>query len=405
MSRHIFLSHSHVDKPMADLVLNGFEGRGIRCWVAPRDVLAGGSYAASIVDAIESADSLILIYTNNCNTSPHVLREVERALYVGINIIPIRFDDSTPSKSLNYLLATVHWLSVNQNSREIDVAKAVDRIAMTLNHPPAIDEARPLETTGAPAVDEPLLATGQIHRPLLSNRYFWVGGGVTVFVVGVACWYALSREPAALRPAVTQGLEKSASPTPTAASPTIEASPTDLTTPVPVATPLVTPSPAVSRTPPAVVALIPTPTPQQPNAEPLPLKGSWAQVVKQTTSHTLDINTARLVVDGSKFVFTRTTKSTLRSDARPREAPKGVQGYSHVTRYTGNVIFANQEMIKIKLLAVDFPMHYPAWVAGAKQAEQNDANYVRALAVWTLRRVGENLVDAEEPATILRPEK
>lgn len=157
--------------------------------------------------------------------------------------------------------------------------------------------------------------------------------------------------------------------------------------------------------PPAAVVVIPTPTTPPPNAEALPLKGSWAQVVKQTKPHTLDVNTARLVVDGSKFVFTRTTKSTLRSDARPREAPKGVQGYTHVTRYTGNVIFANQEMIKIKLLTVDFPMHYPAWVLGAKQAEQNDADFVRALAVWTLRRIGENLVDAEEPSTILRLEK
>lgn len=399
MSRHIFLSHSHLDKPVADLVLNGLEERGIRCWVAPRDVLAGGSYAASIVDAIESADGLILIYTHNCNTSPHVLREVERALHVGINIIPIRFDDSLPSKSLNYLLATVQWLSVSPDSRETDVAKAVDRIARTLNNPPALDETRSLKTTVAPPVVASLPRTCILPFRLLSNRTLLIGGGVVAFVVAVAFWYAVWHEPAPVPSPVTQSLEKSVSPTPIIPTTTIDASPPAL------ATPVSTPSQEVSRTPPAASTAIPTPTTSQSSAVGQLLKGSWAQVVKQTKPHTLDVNTARLVVDGSKFVFTRTTKSTLRSDARPREAPKGVQGYTHVTRYTGNVIFANQEMIKIKLLTVDFPMRYPAWVAGAKQAEQNDADFVRALAVWTLRRVGENLVDAEEPNTILRLEK
>jgi hypothetical protein len=405
MSRHIFLSHSHLDRPVADLVLTGLEERGIRCWVAPRDVLAGGSYAASIVDAIEAADGLILIYTKNCNTSPHVLREVERALQAGINIIPIRFDDSIPSKSLNYLLATVHWLSVSQDSREIDVAKAVDRIARTLDHSRTSAEATHLKVPLAPQVGTAFPGMRDMPSPLPSNRNFLIVGGVVVFVTAAAFWYALWHESAPIRPVVTQSLEKSVSPTTTASSAPTGASQIELTRPPPVATPFSTPTPEVSRTPLEVVAVIPTPPLPQPKAEGLPLKGSWAQVVKQTKSHTLDVNTARLVVDGNKFVFTRTTKSTLRSDARPREAPKGVQGYTHVTRYTGNVIFANQEIIKIKLLTVDFPMRYPSWVAGAKQAEQKDADYARALAVWTLRRAGEDLVDAEEPSTILRLEK
>gem|GEM_PF-3645148 len=398
MSRHIFLSHSHLDKPVADLVLNALEVRGIRCWVAPRDVSAGGSYAASIVDAIETAHSLILIYTNNCNTSPHVLREVERALYVGINIIPIRFDDSPPSKSLNYLLATVHWLSVDQASREIEVANAVDRITATLAPE---DAALPLARKG-PIAGESFPA----KEALDSNRYLLAIAGIVFVAVAVTCWYALSKQPAAISPATMQRAEKSA-PAPLAtAVPAPNPPPMESATPSPVTGVASTPAPGEARTTPEVPALIPSPSPAQQNPDQAPLKGSWSQQNQKTNSNTIDVMTVKLVLDGNKFVFTKTTKSTFRRGVtQPREVPKGVQGYTHVTRYRGDVIFKNRDMIKIKLLTVDFPVRYPAWLSSGKRMEEFDAGYVSALAVWTLRRSGENLVDAEEPTTILRPEK
>ena len=124
MSNHVFVSHSHEDLPAADLIVQALEGRGITCWVAPRDVPAGGSYAEAILNAIESASCFVLIYSEHSNVSSHVLREVERALKFGVNIVPVRFDNSMPSKSLDYLLATVHWLSVMPDSRERSILQA-----------------------------------------------------------------------------------------------------------------------------------------------------------------------------------------------------------------------------------------------------------------------------------------
>jgi TIR domain len=111
MSSHVFISHSHQDKPLAESILLALERRNVKCWIAPRDVPPGGSYAESLLNAIEESSCFVLVYTEHVNFSGHVLREVERALKFGVNIIPIRFDDSKPSKSLDYLLATVHWLS------------------------------------------------------------------------------------------------------------------------------------------------------------------------------------------------------------------------------------------------------------------------------------------------------
>jgi hypothetical protein len=129
MSKHVFVSHSHKDSATAQSVVAALEARGISCWVAPRDVDPGGSYAESILNAIEGASCFVLIYSEHSNVSSHVLREVERALKFGVNIVPVRFDDSTPSKSLDYLLATVHWLAIPADSRERAIVTAAEQIA------------------------------------------------------------------------------------------------------------------------------------------------------------------------------------------------------------------------------------------------------------------------------------
>jgi hypothetical protein len=125
----VFISHSEKDRSFSDMLLSALESRDIRCWIAPRDIPPGGSYAEAIMAAIEDCSCLVLIYTERSNSSGHVLREVERALKFGKNIVPIRFDDSAPSRSLDYLLATVHWLSVNRESMETSIALAAEQVA------------------------------------------------------------------------------------------------------------------------------------------------------------------------------------------------------------------------------------------------------------------------------------
>ncbi len=145
MSKHVFISHAHKDSAAATAVVAALEERKVPCWIAPRDVSPGGSYAEAILTAIEGASCFVLIYSEHSNVSSHVLREVERALKFGVNIVPVRFDDSTPSKSLDYLLATVHWLAIPAESRERSIARAAQQIAEWLTNF-LKDPATPLPT-------------------------------------------------------------------------------------------------------------------------------------------------------------------------------------------------------------------------------------------------------------------
>jgi hypothetical protein len=200
MSNHVFVSHSHDDAPAADLIVKALEGRGVACWVAPRDVPAGGSYAESILNAIESASCFVLIYSQSSNVSSHVMREVERALKFGVNIVPVRFDDSTPSKSLDYLLATVHWLAIAPDARERSIATAAEQILAAVtraqsNRPAGeTEKVAPTRTVPAPVAAPP------------KRNLVWIGAAaVFILVAGLIAFFVL-RNPAPVQNAQKGGI-------------------------------------------------------------------------------------------------------------------------------------------------------------------------------------------------------
>jgi tetratricopeptide (TPR) repeat protein len=105
-----FISYSHKDKTTADATCAALEAVGIRCWIAPRDIVSGMDWGEAIIDAIMGARIMVLIFSGSSNISPQVKREVERAVHRGIPVIPLRLEQVPMSKSLEYFLSTSHWL-------------------------------------------------------------------------------------------------------------------------------------------------------------------------------------------------------------------------------------------------------------------------------------------------------
>jgi hypothetical protein len=110
MNFDVFISYPHQDKATADAACATLESSGIRCWIAPRDIVPGADWGESIVDAIAGARTMVLIVSGAANISPQIKREVERAVNKGIPIIPVRIENVLPSKSLEYFISTPHWL-------------------------------------------------------------------------------------------------------------------------------------------------------------------------------------------------------------------------------------------------------------------------------------------------------
>jgi hypothetical protein len=55
MAHDAFISYAGEDRVIAEAACHALEARGIRCWMAPRDLLAGKDYPEAIIDGINGA--------------------------------------------------------------------------------------------------------------------------------------------------------------------------------------------------------------------------------------------------------------------------------------------------------------------------------------------------------------
>jgi len=110
MAHDVFLSYAAADKAIALEVVKGLEDHAIRCWIAPRDIPAGSEYGEQIIEAVKGSRIFVVIFSASANTSPHVRREVERAVSAEKTIVPIRIENVEPTGAMEYALGNTHWL-------------------------------------------------------------------------------------------------------------------------------------------------------------------------------------------------------------------------------------------------------------------------------------------------------
>lgn len=107
----IFISHSSADAITAAEICRLLEKNHIKCFIAPRDIRSGREYAEEIVNGIDGSRAMVLLMSKAANASPHVLREVERAVSKNIPILVYKLENVELSKSLEYFLMSHQWLS------------------------------------------------------------------------------------------------------------------------------------------------------------------------------------------------------------------------------------------------------------------------------------------------------
>ncbi|NQT73909.1 MAG: ABC transporter substrate-binding protein [Chloroflexi bacterium] len=110
MAHDVFLSYSSKDQNIADTISAVLESKGIRCWVAPRDIVPGQDFAETIMGAIASARLMVLVLSSHSNGSGQVKLELGQAVEQGLTIIPFRIENVSPSGSMAFYLKPRHWL-------------------------------------------------------------------------------------------------------------------------------------------------------------------------------------------------------------------------------------------------------------------------------------------------------
>jgi Tol biopolymer transport system component len=194
----VFISFSTPDKPAADAACATLEAVGIRCWIAPRDILPGTDYAESIIDAIESAKIFVLIFSGHANASRQIKLEVERAVSKGLPIIPLRIEDIMPSKTLEYFISTPHWLDAFTPPLEAHLkqlaASVQALLAIRASRHQSIDPTK--QSAPAPAADFGAASyADQAHsRRRIGLTALGIGAALIVILAVAGIWYQTARQ-------------------------------------------------------------------------------------------------------------------------------------------------------------------------------------------------------------------
>lgn len=137
MAHDIFISYTtepELSPQVANGIVQELESRGIRCWIAPRDLDAGEDYMAQLSNRVSESKALILVFTDEANHSPHVKREVGLAFENEVQIIPFRIQDVQPDQTLKYCIGQVHWFDALTSTIEAHIKDFADRIEAKFEH-------------------------------------------------------------------------------------------------------------------------------------------------------------------------------------------------------------------------------------------------------------------------------
>jgi hypothetical protein len=202
MAHDVFISHSAQDKAVADAVCAALENAAVRCWIAPRDVQPGRSFAGEITRAIQQSKAMVLIFSAHSNNSQQVLREVQLAVSSHLHIVQFRIEDVRPNDDLTYFLSTPHWLDAMTPPMEKHLQRLVTAIETLLgNEKP--EGAMPARVAESEATSPAGRRLQKAHRGAM---WIWA---LLVLLFGLAFPVWRYYNPAKSRTAIARSAEKS----------------------------------------------------------------------------------------------------------------------------------------------------------------------------------------------------
>lgn len=211
MKHDVFISYTTHDKPTADAVCHALEAQGVRCWIAPRDIPLGQNYAETLINAINAAKLMVLVFSAKTNASRHVRNEVERAFNRDVPVIPFRIEDAQATGALEYFLSLPHWLDAFTPPLQSHLNSLVESVRALLMARTGTQTSAPGTIAGTPAAtlphadpdhgdkapaleDDTRCAAGTRHQ---ARRGLWRmrlgAAAVTVILAGVALTYLYVR--------------------------------------------------------------------------------------------------------------------------------------------------------------------------------------------------------------------
>lgn len=155
MTGHVFVSHGSEDSGEANELAALIESKGVKAWIAPRDVRPGQDYSEQLQEAIEQCIAFVVLVTDKANKSPYVRAETEMAFSTSKPIFPVRTSDIKPAAGLAFFLKIRHWTDAFGTGRDASLTRLVRELQTLAGV--AVDPA-PHTTTPPVTAPEPPVA-------------------------------------------------------------------------------------------------------------------------------------------------------------------------------------------------------------------------------------------------------
>lgn len=124
MKYDVFISYSSKDSGVAFDVCAMLEAADLICWIAPRNVYGGKSYAREIIEAITESQVVLFIFSSYSNCSSHVESEIDIAFNQEKVIIPFRIEEVKMSPELTYYINKKHHIDgIPEPALSFDILK------------------------------------------------------------------------------------------------------------------------------------------------------------------------------------------------------------------------------------------------------------------------------------------
>jgi hypothetical protein len=185
MSAPVFLSFASNDRKPAETICKAVEQRGLKCWIATRDIGPGDNFQEAITRAIRTAKVMILVFSAHANNSLEVKKEIALAGRYNVIVVPVRVEDVVPNDAMSYELAVRQWIDLFD-----DWETAIERLVSQLSAAVSAEAAEATPGASKPALPkpEPLSDAKRVRRrplvPVLAGVV-----AVLVIIAGGLAWY------------------------------------------------------------------------------------------------------------------------------------------------------------------------------------------------------------------------
>jgi hypothetical protein len=151
----------------------------VKCWISLRDVAPGQNYQEAIVQAIETAQGIVFLFSEHSGRSGEIKKELSIGASINVPVFPVRLAPIAPSGALRYELAIRQWIDIFPH-RSYALGKLAETIKSAINAP-ATAEASDAPLTRAPPARPVAPARSTAAKPRPKPREPIVASGSKEF--------------------------------------------------------------------------------------------------------------------------------------------------------------------------------------------------------------------------------